>query len=360
MNKTILFLKTMLVRMAGSRSCPIHSVKVWHKHFKSLKMDNKYATLDNFLSNPGLQHLAKEIFLNINSVNSLQACQEINQFSKQIFENPLFWLKKFVQRGLSKKNQEDWMKVIQSAKNSDKEKHLLLFFKWTFQTKRMVDLPCYTSPIVQDDFQKKIYMAAKEGNIEIVKILAPLTDNPNAAPVWNDGQTPIYWAAVRGHTEIVKILAPLTDNPNSSSDYYGETPINWAACKGHIEIVKILAPLTDNPNAAEKNGRTPIYWAAKNGHTEIVRILAPLTDNPNTPDNSGKTPIYWAAYKGHTEIIKILAPMTDNPNVPSNSGENPIDVAKSEEIRRILLSFKPSPSVIMRIMNKIQNIRDNI
>ena len=52
--------------------------------------------------------------------------------------------------------------------------------------------------------------------------------------------------------------------------------------------------------------------------------------------------------------------MTDNPNVPSNSGENPIDIAKSEEIRRILLSFKPSPSVIMRIMNKIQNIRDKL
>ena len=323
-------------------------------------MDNKFATLENFLNNPGLQHLAEEIFVNINSVNSLEACQKINQSSKEIFETPFFWLKKFIQRGLSKKNQEDWMKVIQSAKNSDKEKHLLLFLKWTYQTKRMVDLLCYTSPKVQNDFQNKIYMAAKEGNTEIVKILAPLTDNPNAAPVWNDGQTPIYWAAVRGHTEIVKILAALTDNPNASSDYFGETPINWAACKGHIEIVKILAPLTGNPNAAEKNGRTPIYWAAKNGHTEIVRILAPLTDNPNTPDNSGKTPIYWAAYKGHTEIIKILAPMTDNPNVPSNSGENPIDIAKSEEIRRILLSFKPSPSVIMRIMNKIQNIRDKL
>ena len=94
-------------------------------------MDNKFATLENFLNNPGLQHLAEEIFVNINSVNSLEACQEINQSSKEIFETPFFWLKKFVQRGLSKKNQEDWMKVIQSAKNSDKEKHLLLFFKWT-------------------------------------------------------------------------------------------------------------------------------------------------------------------------------------------------------------------------------------
>ena len=28
-------------------------------------------------------------------------------------------------------------------------------------------------------------------------------------------ETPIYWAASNGHTEIVKSLAPLTDNPNA-------------------------------------------------------------------------------------------------------------------------------------------------
>ena len=39
--------------------------------------------------------------------------------------------------------------------------------------------------------------------IEIVKTLAPLTDNPNAPN--NFGITPIYLAALEGHTEIVKI-----------------------------------------------------------------------------------------------------------------------------------------------------------
>ena len=47
----------------------------------------------------------------------------------------------------------------------------------------------------------------------MVKILAPLTDNPNAPD--NNGQTPIYLAAANGHTDMVKILAPLTDNPNA-------------------------------------------------------------------------------------------------------------------------------------------------
>ena len=54
------------------------------------------------------------------------------------------------------------------------------------------------------------------------------------------GITPIYIAAYNGHTEIVKILATLTDNPNAP-DEYGFTPIHCAARNGCTEIVKILA-----------------------------------------------------------------------------------------------------------------------
>ena len=79
--------------------------------------------------------------------------------------------------------------------------------------------------------------------------------------------------------EIVKILAPLTDNPNVP-DKEGRTPIYLASFYGCIEIVKILAPLTDNPNSADEDGVTPIHSAVCNGHIEIVNILAPLTDNP--------------------------------------------------------------------------------
>ena len=57
------------------------------------------------------------------------------------------------------------------------------------------------------------------------------------------GWTPIHRAAMNGHTEVVKILAPLTDNPNAPNDY-GWTPIHGAAWNGHTEIVKILATLT--------------------------------------------------------------------------------------------------------------------
>ena len=345
------------------------------KKYCQSKNDN---TLEKILNNPGLQHLAENIFGNLD-FEHLMVCRGINQSSKQILDyqmdKPMFLLRKF--RGLSKENQKDWIKVIESTKNFEKEKAISSYLLWNLKKEvnlpckcKFVDLPCYSSPAVQDVFRKKIlescekdkssdedmeivkilapltespnapdnagvtpiYWAAYRGHTESVKILAPLTDDPNAPN--NAGATPIFWAAIKGHTEIVKILAPLTEKPNAPAK--DQTPISWAAYGGYTESVKILAPLTDDPNAPDNAGVTPISWAAERGHTEIVKILAPLTENPNAPDENGKTPIYWAAYNGHTEIVKILVPLTDNPNAPDNNRQTPIDVAKTDEICHIL------------------------
>ena len=261
--------------------------------------------MEKIVSNPGLQHLVEKVFWNLDD-EDLKICAWINQSCKQILTNPIFCLSKF--EYLSKKNRRDWLNVIQSFKNSDKGIAIIFYLKWNLK-KNIVDPPCYCSPAVQDDFKKKIWESCKKQNsskedTEIVKILAPLTDNPNAKD--NSGFTPISRAASNGQSEIVKILAPLTDNPNAPNNY-GDTPIHYAAQVGLAEIVKILAPLTDGPNAPNKYGQTPIYWAACIGHLEIVKILAPLTDNPNGPDKFGVTPIFHAAKNGHTEIVNILA-----------------------------------------------------
>merc|ERR1712150_79873 len=123
----------------------------------------------------------------------------------------------------------------------------------------LVDLPCYTTPTIQDDFRKKIFEISKKLELSVED------------------------------TKIIKIIAPLMDNPNSPNAS-GSTPILFSALNGHTEIVKILAPLTSNPNAPFSNGHTPIHVAAYNGHTDIVKILTPLIDiNTNSQDNDRKT-----------------------------------------------------------------------
>ena len=189
----------------------------------------------------------------------------------------MFWLRKF--RCLSKESKKDWIKIIQSVKNSKNEKVIISYLQSNLKKEAAMDLPCYTNSAVQDDFIRN--------------------------RIWENCK-------------------------------------KWDSSDEDFEIVKILAPLTVNPNAppvSDGFGRTPIYWAAYNGHTEIVKFLAPLTDNPNVPNRCGDTPIHRAAYMGHTEIVKILIPLTDNPNAPNDDGWTPSSVAENPEICRILKSF---------------------
>ena len=297
--------------------------------------------MEKIINNPGLQHLAETFFLNLD-VEDMKICKQINKSCKQIFKNPMFWLRKFrhiskesqtnwihiIQsvknsdykklmisylewnlkreveladlpsfwfnkfRSLPKENQKDWIKVIDSQNNSVKEEAIMSYLQWKLKKEDLVDLPCYTTPTIQDDFRKKIFEISKKLELsvedtKIIKIIAPLMDNPNSPNA--SGSTPILFSALNGHTEIVKILAPLTSNPNAPNKW-GDIPIYWASVKGYTEIVKILAPLTDNPNAPFSNGHTPIHEAAYNGHTDIVKILTPLIDiNTNSQDNDRKT-----------------------------------------------------------------------
>ena len=290
----------------------------------------KSSAMNAIINNPGLQHLAEGIFCNLN-YEDLKICEEINDSTKRMLANPFFWLQKHIRSGLSKKNQDDWTEAIRLTNNTELERFVLSYLKMSTRNEKLTDLSCYinehfitkNSERIIENMMKSfpnapgqlkepllertpIFEAALYGDNEIVQILAPLTDDPNAPD--ECGFTPIYSAAQEGHTEIVQILAPLTDDPNAPN-IDGTTPMNRAALFGHTEIVRILASLADNPNTPDKWGKTPIHRATKRGFTEIVQILAPLADNPNAPppDNSWETPIFLAACNGHEEIVKILS-----------------------------------------------------
>ena len=317
--------------------------------------------LENIINNPGLQHIAENILCNLN-YEDLEVCRTINQSCKQILDEPMFWLKKFMRRGLSMKDQLDWTKAIQLTKYSNLEKNVLSFLKKSSKNERVVNLPCYINekivqnyknltkkylkPLINRDYEE-LLNACDDGNEGIIQILAPFLPNPNALD--KRGWTPIQYASALGdrYGPVVQILAPLIANPNASFKK-NKPPIFLAAWSGGAEIVRILAPLTDNPNKpdTENRGITPIHAAAEMGALEVIKILAPLTNNPNVPDETGWTPMHIAAFRGKIEIIKFLAPMTVDLNSRDQKVISPIDAARSNghhEIVKFLESYeKPS------------------
>ena len=95
--------------------------------------------MEKIISNPGLQHLAEKVFWNLD-VEDLKICAQINQSCKQILQNPIFCLGKF--EHMTKKNKEDWIKAIQSVKNSDIGIVIIDCLKWNLKEK-VLNPPCY-------------------------------------------------------------------------------------------------------------------------------------------------------------------------------------------------------------------------
>ena len=60
--------------------------------------------MEQILNNPGLVHLTENIFGNLEDVN-VEVFGQINQASKQILSNTIFWLRKFT--AISKENQTE-------------------------------------------------------------------------------------------------------------------------------------------------------------------------------------------------------------------------------------------------------------
>ena len=79
--------------------------------------------MEKIINNPGLQHLAENIFLNMNYAD-LEKCHLINQSSSQILDNPMLWINELFRKGLSKENQKEWIEAIQLETISTKKKHI--------------------------------------------------------------------------------------------------------------------------------------------------------------------------------------------------------------------------------------------
>ena len=165
------------------------------KNDNSIQIMGELSPLEKILKTPGLVHLAENVFGNFD-FDDVKVCRDINQSSREILDNPMFWLRKF--RNLSNKNRKDWIKVIESVKNSQKEKDIISYLQWNLRKIFLQGLPCYSSPNIQKYFYCRILkiccdMSPTVEDVEMVKILAPLADNPNAPN--EDGVTPIHEAA---------------------------------------------------------------------------------------------------------------------------------------------------------------------
>lgn len=117
----------------------------------------------------------------------------------------------------------------------------------------------------------------------------------------------LHWAVQRGDVEEVKRLVSLGDDPNAfdSSIHMGWTPLHYAVIDGHLEIMQLLLAAGADVNANDESviGNTPLREVAENCSYEVAKLLIDAGADPTIPGWMQLTAIHVAQERKKPEGV---------------------------------------------------------
>jgi ankyrin repeat protein len=166
----------------------------------------------------------------------------------------------------------------------------------------------YTLNGVGVDNSTAIYMAARSGHTDTMKIL--LEAKPNINIVNKSGMTPLIAAMANQHFEIIDLLVNY-DKSIVNKQIQGKimTPFAYAVKWGEKKIVEKLLRLSRPMNILNEDNLTVAHIAAQYGQSDILKILYKHGFNCSvysTHDKKYIQPIDVAAMKGHVTALQTL------------------------------------------------------
>lgn len=192
--------------------------------------------------------------------------------------------------------------------------------------------PSFSYPEVRYYFRTPLYVAAEQGQSEIVKLLL---QNPKLDVNLGSGckcypeeySSPLCIAAKNGHTEVVKLLLTHPNiDLNAGHNRDVRTPLCLAAEYGHADVVELLlahpnidvnmSSLYFDEFVVNYRGwlgdiltlESPLWFATKNGHTEVMKLLLSHPDvdvNLGNYDRQG-SPLCIAVRQGNIDAVRLL------------------------------------------------------
>lgn len=190
----------------------------------------------------------------------------------------------------------------------------------------------------EDKATKSLHQAAKDGDIEQVKLLISKGVDINAKD--KRGDTPLHKAADKGHREVVELLITNGAAVKGWNNYW-RRPLHVAAREGHRHVVELLLDKGAWPNASAKFGQTPLHFAAPEGRTDVVELLIHKGADVNAKDADGETPLATAARGGHRDMVELLIANGADFNAKSKGESTPLHSAASggyKDVMQLLIA----------------------
>jgi len=160
------------------------------------------------------------------------------------------------------------------------------------------------------------------GYTDIVKMLLKKGADPKyiarREDPFYDGMTALYIAAEQGNLEIVKLLLQKGSDIDAGNGKVG-TPIVTATLNGHNQVIKELIEAGADVNGWSSQGVTALICAASNANVELSKILLEAGANVNAQNLKGPTALATAASYGNLRLLKLLLEAGADPTIESQS-----------------------------------------
>ncbi|XP_034025742.1 ankyrin repeat domain-containing protein 39 [Thalassophryne amazonica] len=120
------------------------------------------------------------------------------------------------------------------------------------------------------DFERGIWSAAKDGDLDRVMLLVHKGTDPNLRD--SAGFTALHYASRGGHAAVCKFLLEngACASPRTPG---GATPLHRSSYCGHLEVVGLLLDHRADPLLCDDGGASPLHKAAEQGHENVCQLL---------------------------------------------------------------------------------------
>ncbi|XP_060893597.1 ankyrin repeat domain-containing protein 39 [Labrus mixtus] len=133
-----------------------------------------------------------------------------------------------------------------------------------------VSSPSVYQTLNEMDFERGIWSAAMDGDLERVKTLVQKGTDPDLRDA--AGYTALHYASRSGHHTVCKFLL---ENGACASPQTpgGATPLHRSAYCGHLDVVRLLLQHRADPMTCDDDGASPLHKAAERGQEEVCQLL---------------------------------------------------------------------------------------
>ena len=157
--------------------------------------------------------------------------------------------------------------------------------------------------VVDAKLENLLHKAARNDNVEVVKMLIELNVDVNAHNRHLD--TPLHLAIISKNLSVFNVLLENKARINIKNKK-NVSPIHLAAASGKVKMLNALLDRGASINIADENGLKPLHYAIRSGKKEMIQLLLDKGASIMEVDDRKNNALHHAASRGKDNIIPYL------------------------------------------------------